>query len=123
MCARASGSPAATQRSQHPARMSVSDVPARPAWVSHSDNSAKEASFTPRLYSHKVGFWHPAPIRDSAAISLGFRSEADMLGRAASTLGPWMPQRRRTALAAGHSPDEHEESGLVAYDGDVSLAG
>src|SRR5262245_45095357 len=124
MCARASGSPAATQRSQHPARMSVSDVPARPAWVSHSDNSAKEASFTPRLYSHNARFWHLASIRASAAISLGFRSEADMHGRAASTPAAVDdPQRRRAALVIGHSPNEHEESGLVAHDGDVSLAG
>src|SRR5262249_11559734 len=58
MSARASGSPAATQRSQNPDTMSVSGVPARPAWVSHSDNSAKEASFTPRLYSHSAQWWH-----------------------------------------------------------------
>ena len=51
---RASGSPAATQRSQKPDTMSVSEVPARPACVSHADNSAKKASFMPRLYSRKV---------------------------------------------------------------------
>src|SRR5262245_19236178 len=60
MRARASGSPAATQRSQKPDTMSVSDAPARPAWVSHSDNSAKKASFTPRLYSHNGRLWHAA---------------------------------------------------------------
>jgi hypothetical protein len=38
--------------------MSVSDVPSRPAWASHADNSAKKASFTPRLYSHNVRLWH-----------------------------------------------------------------
>src|SRR5262245_13983191 len=54
MRARASGSPAATQRSQNSDTMSVSDVPSRPAWASHADNSAKKASFTPRLYSHNV---------------------------------------------------------------------
>jgi hypothetical protein len=36
--------------------MSVSDVPARPAWVNHADNSAKKASFIPRLYGHNVRF-------------------------------------------------------------------
>jgi hypothetical protein len=50
-------------------------VPARPAWVSHSDNSAKKASFTPRLYSHNARFWHLASIRDSAAISLAFGAQ------------------------------------------------
>ena len=40
--ARPSGSPAATQRSQNPETISVSEVPARPAWVSHADNSVKE---------------------------------------------------------------------------------
>src|SRR5262245_1233809 len=62
MSARAIGTPAATQRSQNPDTMSVSDVPARPAWVSHSDNSAK--SFTPRLYSHNVRLWHQAAVRE-----------------------------------------------------------
>ena len=52
---RASGSPAAPQRSQKPDTMSVSDVPARPACVSHADNSAKKASFMPRLYSQLNG--------------------------------------------------------------------
>ena len=48
--ARPSGNPAATQRSQNPDKMSVSEVPARPAWVSHADNSMKEASFISGLY-------------------------------------------------------------------------
>src|SRR5580704_68780 len=48
--ARPSGSPAATQRSQNPDTMSVSEVPARPAWVSHAANALKEASFIPALY-------------------------------------------------------------------------
>src|SRR5262245_56681664 len=37
--------------------------------------------------------------------------------------GRGLSQRRRTALAAGRSPNEHEESGLLADDSDVSLAG
>src|SRR5262249_1027679 len=61
MRARASGSPAATQRSQNPDTMSVSGVPERPASASHADNSAKKASFTPRLYSHNVRLWQSAP--------------------------------------------------------------
>ena len=52
--ARASGSPAATQRPQNPDTMSLSDVPARVAWISHADNSAKKASFTQLLYSQNV---------------------------------------------------------------------
>ena len=47
---RPSGIPAATQRSQNTETMSVSGVPARPAWVSHADNSVKRFSFMPRLY-------------------------------------------------------------------------
>src|SRR5690242_5367057 len=47
---RPSGRPAATQRSQNPDTMSLSDVPARPAWVSHADKSAKKFSFISRLY-------------------------------------------------------------------------
>jgi hypothetical protein len=33
--------------------MSVSEAPAKPAWVNHADNSVKEASFMTRL-SRKV---------------------------------------------------------------------
>src|SRR5262245_285185 len=62
MRARATGTPAATQRSQNPDTISISDVPARPAWVSHADNSAKTASFMPPLYSHAVWFWHQAEL-------------------------------------------------------------
>ena len=51
---RGSGSPAATHRSQNPDTMAVSEVPARPASVSHADSSARKASFMPRLYSRKV---------------------------------------------------------------------
>src|SRR5215475_8688223 len=123
MRARASGSPAATQRSQNPDTMSVSDVPARPAWVSHADNSAKKASFTPRLYSHNAGFWHLASIGGSTAISLAFGAKRTCTSCGCDALGRGRPQRRGTALVAGRSPNEHEESGLVAYDGDVSLAG
>jgi hypothetical protein len=47
---RSSGSPAATHRSQNPDTMADSGVPARPAWVSYSANSVKEASFIWRLY-------------------------------------------------------------------------
>jgi hypothetical protein len=49
-CMRPSGSPAATQRSQNPDTMSVPEVPAKPAWMSHADNSVKEASFMWGLY-------------------------------------------------------------------------
>jgi hypothetical protein len=48
---------AATQRSQNPETMSVSGVPAKPAWVSHADNSLNSFSFMPRLYSRP----HPGP--------------------------------------------------------------
>jgi hypothetical protein len=58
---RASGSPAATQRSQNTDTMSVSDLPARPACVSHAESSAKKASFTPRLYNHDVRSWVQMP--------------------------------------------------------------
>src|SRR5262245_48484047 len=70
MRARATGTPAATQRSQNPDTISISDVPARPAWVSHADNSAKTASFMPPLYSHAVWFWHQAEgIRSDTGLS------------------------------------------------------
>ena len=52
---RANGSPAATQRSQKPDTISVSGVPARPACVSHPDNSAKKASFMPDYTAGKSG--------------------------------------------------------------------
>src|SRR5262249_53545216 len=47
---RPSGMPAATQRSQNTETMSVSGVPARPAWVSQADKSVRKFSFIPRLY-------------------------------------------------------------------------
>src|SRR4051812_46470926 len=62
MSARAIGSPAATQRSQNPDTISTSDVPARPASVSHADNSAKKASFMSRLYSHDVRLSHKREV-------------------------------------------------------------
>src|SRR5262245_48640913 len=70
MRARATGTPAATQRSQNPDTISTSEVPARPACVSHADNSVKTASFMPRLYSHAVWFWHQA---DFAALCADVR--------------------------------------------------
>ena len=53
--ARPSGMPAATQRSQNTEKISVSGVPARPAFVSHADNSPKKLSFMPGLYRHSAG--------------------------------------------------------------------
>jgi hypothetical protein len=41
--------PATTQRSQNPDTMSFSELPARPACVSHADSSAKKASFIPAI--------------------------------------------------------------------------
>src|SRR5262245_10321502 len=46
---RPSGIPAATQRSQNTETMSVSGVPARPAWVTHADNSLRRVSFMARF--------------------------------------------------------------------------
>src|SRR5262249_37709075 len=71
----ASGSPAATQRSQNPDTMSVSDVPARLASASHADNSAKKASFTARLYSHDARLWH------SSDLAAGFAARANSVVR------------------------------------------
>src|SRR5262245_56681662 len=90
MRARASGSPAATQRSQNPDTMSVSDVPARPAWVSHADSSEHEASFTPRLYSHHALLWQLASIRDSAAIPLAFGAQRTCTVARLRRARPWI---------------------------------
>jgi hypothetical protein len=40
--------------------MSLSEVPAKPAWVSHADNSVKTFSSMPRLYRLPPEVVHPA---------------------------------------------------------------
>jgi hypothetical protein len=71
---RASGSPAATHRSQNSDTMTVSGVPARPASVNHADNSVKNFSFmtTRQTYMRSSNFapflgadvadWHVADV-------------------------------------------------------------
>src|SRR6516225_4452388 len=74
---RASGSPAAKQRSQKPVTMSSSAVPVRPACVSHAETSAKTASFILRLYRGEVAAGsvrdasHLADKTDIAAVAIG----------------------------------------------------
>src|SRR6202035_3742316 len=82
--ARPSGSPAATQRSQNPDTISVSEVPARPACVSHAANALKEASFIAALYrpSRRSGRWRPLRCRRSLRAIFGGTELAAQIKRA-----------------------------------------
>jgi hypothetical protein len=123
---RASGSPAATHRSQNPDTMAVSGVPARPACVSHADSSAKKASFMPRLYSRKVQACTERVYRGAmSAVATDrilvadrrFRGITDMAGAAAGRTRTRMTRSRHQRIriwakrqGGGGSPLPHQHA-------------
>jgi len=93
--------------------MSVSDAPARPAWISHADKSAKKASFTPRLYSHNAPLGMP-PSSEQPMEGMGkpqFRADCEKHRLECNN-----PLKTRRWPALGNTPDEGNTGGALALE-------